>query len=229
MWRLSLYIKVLGGSVLFVRGAIELLIKIFIMLIELLHTERAGLFLGSSARLLSERLRCLRLWSELAADRYLRLLPGPLPHNKRGLFFFFGRVLDGLRVFLIFNDVGLGNKGGKWGKFEQIGLPLVQFGLFFPVLRLCLPLDIVENQGSIVAVLGVRNELVSLHDTLLDEPVQWKTIDCVLLGLGELNALQVPLSPVVVPVLGLNDFLGILRLGLDVLVFETRFLHAISF
>ena len=172
MWRLSLYIKVLGGSVLFVRGAIELLIKIFIMLIELLHTERAGLFLGSSARLLSERLRCLRLWSELAADRYLRLLPGPLPHNKRGLFFFFGRVLDGLRVFLIFNDVGLGNKGGKWGKFEQIGLPLVQFGLFFPVLRLCLPLDIVENQGSIVAVLGVRNELVSLHDTLLDDLVQ---------------------------------------------------------
>ena len=71
--------------------------------------------------------------------------------------------------------------------------------------------------------------MVSLHDTLLDEPVQGKTIDCVLLGLGELNALQVPLSPVVVPVLGLNDFLGILRLGLDVLVFETRFLHAISF
>ena len=173
MWRLSLYIKALGGSVLFVWGAIELLIKIFFKtLIDLLHTKRAGLFLFSSARLLSERLRCLRLWSELAADRYLRLLPGPLPHNKRGLFFFSGRVLDGLRVFLIFNDVGLGNKGGKWGKFEQIGLPLVQFGLFFPVLRLCLPLDIVENQGSIVAVLGVRNELVSLHDTLLDDLVQ---------------------------------------------------------
>ena len=48
----------------------------------------------------------------------------------------------------------------------------LQFGLFFPDLALCLPLVIFENQGSIVAVLGVRNELVSLHDTLLDDLVQ---------------------------------------------------------
>ena len=105
-------------------------------------------------------------------------------------------------------------------------LPL-QFSLFFSILALCLPLVIFENLGSIVAVLGVRNELVSLHDTLHDELIQGKTIDLVLIILGKLTTLYVALSPVKVPVFGLNDFLGIKRLGLEVLVVETRFLHVI--
>jgi hypothetical protein len=54
-----------------------------------------------------------------------------------------------------------------------------------------------------------------LHDTLYDVSalIHKRMIDCVLLELGELNALHMPLSPVV---------------GLDLLVFETRFLHLIS-
>ena len=48
----------------------------------------------------------------------------------------------------------------------------LSLNLVFSVLALCLPLVIFENQVSIVAVLGVRNELVSLHDTLLDDLVQ---------------------------------------------------------
>jgi hypothetical protein len=105
----------------------------------------------------------------------------------------------------------------------------LQFGLFFPDLALCLPLVIFENQGSIVAVLGVRNELVSLHDTLLDELVQGKTIDSVILRLGKLMTLHVALSPVVAPVFGFDDFLGIERLGLEILVVETHFFHVICF
>jgi hypothetical protein len=70
--------------------------------------------------------------------------------------------------------------------------------------------------------------LVSLHDTLLDELVQGKTIDAVILRLGKLMTLHVALSPVVAPVFGLDDFLGIERLGLEVLVVKTRFLHVIS-
>jgi hypothetical protein len=130
MWRLSLFSKAPGGSVLFVWGTKEILIKFLFTTLDLLHIKRAGLILGSFARLLSEQLRCLLLCAELAVCHHLRWLPGPLAHNKRGLFFLFGRVLDGLRVFLIFNDVGLGDKGGKWGKAEprltdrDFGLPL---------------------------------------------------------------------------------------------------------
>lgn len=65
-------------------------------------------------------------------------------------------------------------------------LPL-QFSLFFLILALCLPLVIFDNDGSIVAVLGVRNEFVSLVDTLLDELIQGITIDSVILRLGNLN------------------------------------------
>ena len=69
--------------------------------------------------------------------------------------------------------------------------------------------------------------MVSLHDTLHDELIQGKTIDLVLIILGKLTTLYVALSPVVAPVFGLDDFLGIKRLGLEVLVVKTRFLHVI--
>lgn len=105
-------------------------------------------------------------------------------------------------------------------------LPL-QFSLFFSIFALCLPLVIFYNLRSIVAVLGVRNELVSLHDTLLNELVHGKTIDSVILRLGKLNVLHVALSSVVAIFFGLYDFLSIKRLGLEFFLVETRFLHEI--
>jgi len=158
MWRLSLFSKAIGGSVLFVWVPIEILIEFFETPIDLIHIKRAGLVLGSIARLLSVQLRCLRLWAELAADKYFRLLPGPLLHNKRGLFFLFGRVLNGLRVFLIFNDVGLGDKGGKWGKAEP-RLTDRDSGLSLGCLRLGL---------SLLLWLGVKFHAIKL---LQEKPI----------------------------------------------------------